>query len=325
MKHLMFLVLSVVLLLLGCGISPEFSHNVEGKVKPWTNENFPDLSVEEGEFSFAVIPDRAGTPRKGVFRTAMAKINMLQPDFVVSVGDLIQGVPVDAKNSDSVDAQWKELCSMTESLKMPFFYCVGNHDLCRNTAKSPNRYMISKRAWEKNFGEQSYYSFVYRNALFIVLNSRENADKSYTLDPFSVKQQQWAVETLKKYPEVRWTFVFMHHPEFNHSSFQAIEKGLQGRNYTVFAGHTHRYIRYTRYNRNYYVVSTCGGVVPYEGEKYIPEHRGPEYGEMDHIVWVTLTKSGPVVANILLDGIVNDDVVTQDKNKVPGLERLDRK
>ena len=62
MKQLMFLVLSVVLLLLGCGISPEFSHNVEGKVKPWTNENFPDLSVEEGEFSFetAIIKD-AGT------------------------------------------------------------------------------------------------------------------------------------------------------------------------------------------------------------------------------------------------------------------------
>ena len=40
-----------------------------------------------------------------------------------------------------------------------------------------------------------------------------------------------------------------------------------------------------------------------------------EYGEFDHIAYVTMTKNGPVVANILLDGILSDDVVTAQNIK----------
>jgi hypothetical protein len=40
-----------------------------------------------------------------------------------------------------------------------------------------------------------------------------------------------------------------------------------------------------------------------------------EYGEFDHIAYVTMTKKGPVVANILLDGILPDDVMTYEKTK----------
>ena len=130
-------------------------------------------------------------------------------------------------------------------------------------------------------------------------------------------------DTLKKYPGVRWTFLFMHHPKFHHKSFSVIEKELLKRNYTVFAGDWHRYTRFRRYGRNYYVVSTCGGVVPAEGKKEILRHRGPEYGEMDHIVWVTMTENGPEVANILLDGIVPDDVAIQDKIKAAVRKELD--
>jgi hypothetical protein len=45
--------------------------------------------------------------------------------------------------------------------------------------------------------------------------------------------------------------------------------------------------------------------------------RGIEYGEFDHITYVTVTKDGPVVANILLDGILPDDVQTFATTKNP--------
>lgn len=305
------------------GKNPEFSHDVTGAVKPWTNENFPALSVNDGDFSFAVIPDRTGRPRKGVFESAMKKINMLRPDFAVSVGDLIEGSPAEATTSAPVDAQWKNVRAMTESLKMPFFYCVGNHDINRNTPKNTKRFTITRNAWIKNFGGQTYYSFVYRNVLFMIMNSMEDGDTSFSPEPFSAAQQKWALETLKKHPGVRWTFVFMHHPKFHHKSFNAIEQELRKRNYTVFSGDWHRYTRFRRYGRNYYVVSTCGGVVPETGKTAIPAPRGPEYGEMDHIVWITMTGSGPEIVNILLDGIVPDDVVTQNKAKVPVRKKLD--
>ena len=325
-KKIKVLVFGVILSAGGIlfGGHPEFSHDVKGEVKPWTNGKFPDLSVNEGDFSFAVIPDRTGSHREGVFREAMKKINMLRPSFVVSVGDLVEGSPVAEKTSGPIDAQWKELREMTETLDMPFFYCTGNHDISRNTNKSPRRYYISKNAWERNFGKQAYYSFVYRNVLFIVLDCLDGNKEEKRL-PFYPEQLQWFLKTLKKHPDVRWTFVFLHMPIFNNETFQAMEQGLQDRNYTVFAGHEHRYVRYNRYGRNYYVLATCGGVVPYEGKKYIEKSRGPEYGEMDHVAWVTMTKKGPVVANIMLDGVIADDIVTQDKNKVPTLEKLDKK
>ena len=39
--------------------------------------------------------------------------------------------------------------------------------------------------------------------------------------------------------------------------------------------------------------------------------KGKEYGEMDHLTWVTMTKDGPVVANLTLDGILPGDYLTQ--------------
>lgn len=36
--------------------------------------------------------------------------------------------------------------------------------------------------------------------------------------------------------------------------------------------------------------------------------RGTAFGEFDHIVWVTMTDSGPRIANLLLDGIFDENV-----------------
>ena len=81
MKKSIFIALVFAAAVAVSGKHPEFSHDVTGNIKPWTNENFPDLSVNNGEFSFAVIPDRTGRARKGVFERAMKKINMLRPDL----------------------------------------------------------------------------------------------------------------------------------------------------------------------------------------------------------------------------------------------------
>ena len=40
--------------------------------------------------------------------------------------------------------------------------------------------------------------------------------------------------------------------------------------------------------------------------------RGTNFGEFDHVVWVTMTDEGPVMANLLLQGIWDEDVVTEE-------------
>jgi hypothetical protein len=39
--------------------------------------------------------------------------------------------------------------------------------------------------------------------------------------------------------------------------------------------------------------------------------RGPLFGQFDHVVWVTMTDAGPRIANLLLEGIWDEDVRTE--------------
>ena len=88
-------------------------------------------------------------------------------------------------------------------------------------------------------------------------------------------------------------------PDQSKNGWSKVEKLLAGRSYTVFAGHVHRYQKFVRQGQNYYMLATTGG------DSML---RGVEYGEFDHIVWVTMKKDGPVLANILLDGILREDL-----------------
>ena len=81
------------------------------------------------------------------------------------------------------------------------------------------------------------------------------------------------------------------------------EEALRGRKHTVFAGHWHTYTKYIRNDSRYFILATTGG-----GSSL----RGPRHGSFDHVVWVTMTDEGPRIANLMLDGIWDEDVRTED-------------
>ena len=56
--------------------------------KPYSHLNFQN---NPDNFQFAVIGDRTGGHRPGVFQGGMDVLNLLQPEFVMSVGDFIEG------------------------------------------------------------------------------------------------------------------------------------------------------------------------------------------------------------------------------------------
>ena len=62
-----------------------FQHNLEGTL-PWTNENF---DASKNKFTFAIFSDLAGGEREGIFEVAVEQLNLLRPEFVINVGDLI--------------------------------------------------------------------------------------------------------------------------------------------------------------------------------------------------------------------------------------------
>src|SRR5947207_4179734 len=116
-----------------------------------------------------------------------------------------------------------------------------------------------------------------------------------TIDP---EQRAWAAKVLEANKDVRWTFVFLHKPIWNAADLEkngwaAVERALVGRKYNVFCGHVHHYREYQRNGTQYYQLATTGG-----GSRM----RGAEYGEFDHVMWVTMKKDFPVLVNVDLNG-----------------------
>ncbi len=277
----LFYLLVIVILLSACGQSKKFKTDVTTGKKPWTNLNFNN---NPENFQFAIVSDRNGGNRPGVFEDAVNKLNLMQPEFVLSVGDLISGYTTDTA---VISRQWAEVNETISGLKMPYFYLPGNHDITNK---------VMEKEWEKRYGKR-YYSFTYKNTLFVILDSNDDDDYNLTQ-----AQTDFALQAIQKNSSVRWTFVLMHHPIWTydtHGRFQEIEKALNGRKNTVIAGHEHHYHQAEHNGSNYYILSTTGAG---------SASRGNYFGEFDHISWITMADNGPVMANLRLDGILPHDI-----------------
>jgi hypothetical protein len=268
-----------------------------GDKNPWTTLK---LNNDADQFTFAVVSDRTGGHREKVFSQAVARVNLLQPQFVMSVGDLIEGYTT---KEEAIKTQWDEFDGYVKKFEMPFFYAPGNHDLANPT-------LVTK--WGERYGKK-YYSFTYKGVLFLVLCSENPPDDVSAIDK---EQRQWVSQTLAANKDAKWTFVFLHKPiwtakDLDKNGWGAVEAALAGRKYTVFCGHVHRYQRFNRNGMEYYQLATTGG-----GSRM----RGVEYGEFDHVAWVTVKKDRPVVANVLLDGILPSDLKVPESEE-KGVER----
>jgi 3',5'-cyclic AMP phosphodiesterase CpdA len=281
----------------------EFTSDVKSAPYPWTHTRFLETN---DNFHFAIVSDRNGGCRPGIFDDAVAKLNLLRPSFVMSIGDFIEGYTDDV---NALKPQWTKVESIIKDLQPPFFYVVGNHDYGEWPEPQKAR-DVREKLWQTLRGP-TYYSFVYKNTLFLCLNSMGAENHHWGLGE---KQLAWAKEVLAKNPKVRWTFIFLHAPLWKYDGDKSLEKGnetpqrfveleksLKGRGYTVFAGHTHQYTYCNRQGMKYFVLATTGGG---------SDLRGLACGEFDHILWVSMTDSGPKFINLELSGMLPDNVCT---------------
>lgn len=286
--------------------------DVDGR-QPWTNKALPD----DDNFAFAIIADLTGGERDGIIDVAIADLNLMVPSFVVSVGDLIEGYA----GAETVEKEWDAFDEKIADLTMPFFYAVGNHDL-----SNPDM----KEVWRQRFGP-TYYHFRYRDVLFLVLNSEDWSEEEYEQISRNIErpedltsrdywdgaiagkisgfisqdQVEYFTSVIEENDDVDWTFLFMHTPMWQGDGspqLSKIERALGDRPYTVFAGHTHAYKKFENKENSdqmHIRLGTTGGV-------FLPDDWAVG-GKFDHIVWVTMTQSGPNIVNLKLDGILNDE------------------
>lgn len=294
---LSFVVAFACLVIIACATPPQNPRPFVGPVfeqgtekKPWTNLEFRN---DPDEFNFIVLSDRHGGGREGIYEDAVRKVNLLQPEFVICVGDLIPGYTRDA---EKIAGQRNEFDAIISKLEMPFFYVPGNHDI---------GYLPMRKSWNERYGV-TYYHFVYKDCLFLCMDSTDT--KEYY---FTDKQIEYMKKALEENRNARWIFVFFHHPLWTFkekdSNWPKFAELLKGRRHTIFSGHTHVYMKYDVEGNDYIVLAVTGGA---------SSRIGPEYGRFDEFAWVTVGSKEPKIANISLDGIHDKNIYTPKKSEI---------
>lgn len=264
----------VVLLSCTCFAKSEiFTDRTEGK-----ELLAPDPEVS---FPFVILGDRTtGNPDGlGILRQAVEEINLLRPDFVITIGDMVQGY----NDKESWDREAKEYLEVMENLEVPWYPTAGNHDICwRGEGRPENEH---EGDYETVFGP-AWYAMKHKDCWFIVLFTDEGDPETgfRTFDKpsaqmFSPRQTEWLGKMLKKAKGARQVFVFQHHPRWRGGAYgddwQRIHKMLveAGNVQAVFAGHDH-IMRYygKRDGIEYYTIGVTGGMIPDEAQKVGQKH-----------------------------------------------------
>jgi 3',5'-cyclic AMP phosphodiesterase CpdA len=126
------------------------------------------------EFTFAFLTDIHLQPELRAmegFQMAVDKVNELNPDFVITGGDLIMdALGVSYERADSL----YDLYLASESgFKMPVYNTLGNHEiygLYKESGSDTTHMEYGKKMYEKRLGKR-YYSFDHKGWHFIILDA----------------------------------------------------------------------------------------------------------------------------------------------------------
>lgn len=276
------------------------------------------LAKQEGVFHFVIFGDRTGGPAEGieVLAQAVRDTNLLGPDLVMTVGDLVEGY----NTTGAWMVQMREFKRVMDRLDCRWFPVAGNHDVYWRPRpdKNEKRPVGEHEAhYEKHFGPLWYW-FEHKNAAFFVLYTDEgdptDGSKGFQQPrhvQMSQQQLDWLERELPKAADKDHVFVFCHHPrwiegQYRGSNWNEVHEVLRqaGNVSAVFGGHIHR-MHYggRRDGIEYFTLATTGG---YKNQDL------PGGGWLHHLNVVTVRKERLTFATIPVGAVMDPKTMTAE-------------
>lgn len=256
--------------------------------------------IEEGEtgaYRFLVVGDRCGIPVPHRFEQAMELISQQSGQFVIGVGDYVDGYWLQEADAHK---DWEHTEALLQQCQKPFLQTVGNHDYGN---------AIMQKVWHDRLGAD-YYAMEYHNDLFCFLNSEDPSaqmpdwigekvrelsgllvekedqidqilgmiqqqmeqaepkdfggiDVSNTLQPSISKEQLSFFETiLQQHKDCRHIFLIIHEPAWKceNEQFQQLLALCEEKDYTVLSGHLHNFEHTKIKGHDFYQMQQTGGL-----------------------------------------------------------------
>ncbi len=199
------------------------------------------------KFSFVVLGD-SQFENPASFEEIVKETELLHPDFVIHVGDMIHGYTYDINTARE---QWKKFKKQISPLTMPFYPTPGNHDV--TTKEIQPAYT---EAWGKS---KLYYSFDYKNSHFIIIN----AFLDQQFDTIPKAEYQWLLRDLEKSKNIKNIFISFHSPLYMNPKYdwKPLQRILTHYNIKgVFSGHYHIYDYRLENGIPYFCINSSGNM-----------------------------------------------------------------
>ena len=163
-------------------------------------QDAPWFFIQLTDPQFGMFESNASFEKETVlYEKAVAKINSLNPDFVVITGDFV--------HDQNSAVQINEFKRITATIKpsIPVYYSPGNHDI----GQVPSEESLKK--YKKSHGSDRF-SFEHKGSSFIGFNTGLIKGK---LERPEQEQYNWLSKKLRKSWNSQHILLFTHYPFFN--------------------------------------------------------------------------------------------------------------
>jgi hypothetical protein len=203
------------------------------------------LAAAPDSFRFVLVGDRTGETQPGVYEQVLREAAAEDPAFMLSVGDLIQGL-----NDATAESEWQALEQLLAPYRRYSFHSApGNHDIWSER---------SERLFRKYAGRAPHYSFDYENAHFTILDNSRS-------EKFSPDELAFLEKDLQAHAAQRVKFIVSHQPSWivdailRNPSFPVHQIAKKYGVRYVIAGHIHQMLHVDFDGVTYLSMASSGG------------------------------------------------------------------